>query len=212
MLNARQDLASGGAIGPEFISHEYPRHVAQTFQQLAKEAFRRPRVATIRNQYIEHVPMLINGSPEVVQFTPDADKHLIQEPPVAGLRPAPFEAVGAGSPEAQAPLTDSLLADHDASRRQNQLDFAQAEAEAMVEPNRLVDNFSWETEAPVGLDVVLMPQTLNSGQPDSTPGRTLSRRLGGDLARHLAADRRRAGGRGDLPRGSPARGEPAWSQ
>ena len=68
MLDARQDLAFGGSIGSKFVGHDGSGHVAQTLQQLAEEALRCLFVATILNQYIEHVPMLINGSPEIVQF------------------------------------------------------------------------------------------------------------------------------------------------
>jgi hypothetical protein len=41
MLNTRQDLAFGGTIGPKYISHAYPRHVAQALQQLAEEGSKR---------------------------------------------------------------------------------------------------------------------------------------------------------------------------
>jgi hypothetical protein len=100
MFNARQDLTLGGTIGSEFIRHKYPRHIPQTLQQLAKEALGRLPVAAILNQYIEHVAVLINGPPEVMQFAPDANERLIQKPFVFGLWPAQLEAVGVGSAEA----------------------------------------------------------------------------------------------------------------
>jgi hypothetical protein len=76
------------------------------------------------------------------------------------LSPALPEAVGVGSSEAQAPRADGLKADHDASRREDLLVFPQAEAEAVIQPDSLVDDFGRKTEAPVGLDGVLMPETL----------------------------------------------------
>jgi hypothetical protein len=119
MFNTRQDLAFGGTIRSEFVGHDHPGHVAQTLQQLAKETFGRLRVPSALDQHIEYIPVLINGPPEVVQFASDADKHLIQKLLVAGLRPPHLEAVGVSSSEAQAPFTDCLVADHDASRRQD---------------------------------------------------------------------------------------------
>jgi hypothetical protein len=104
MFNARQDLALSSAIGAKFIGHDNSGRVAQALQQLAKEALRRPRVAPALDQHVEHASMLINRSPEVVQFALDADKHLIEKPLVARLWPAPLEAVGVGPPEAQAPM------------------------------------------------------------------------------------------------------------
>ncbi len=66
--------------------------------------------------------MLINRSPEIMQFAANAHEHLVEKPFVTGFRPAPLERVGVGPSEAQAPLTDGLVADHDASRRQDQFD------------------------------------------------------------------------------------------
>jgi hypothetical protein len=77
MLNTRQDLAFGGPKGSKFVRHNDPRRVARNLQQLAKETFRCLFVAVALHQNIEHVSVLINGSPEVVQFASDADEHLI---------------------------------------------------------------------------------------------------------------------------------------
>jgi hypothetical protein len=172
MFHARQDLTFRGTIGPEFIGHDHSGRVAQALQQLAKEALGRLGVAAALDQHVKHVAMLINRSPEVVQFASDADKHFIQKPFVSGLWPAPLEAVGIGPPEAQAPFTDSLVADHDASCGEDQLDFAQAQAEAVIQPDGLVDDFGWEAEAPVRIGRCAHapdPATDPSpGQPDST--------------------------------------------
>ncbi len=66
VFDARQDLAFGGTIGTEFICHDHSRHVAQTLQQLAKEALGSLRVPAALDQHIKHVPVLINSPPEVV--------------------------------------------------------------------------------------------------------------------------------------------------
>ena len=95
--------------------------------------------------------MLINRSPQIMEFAPDANEHLIQKPFVAGLRPAPLEALGISPPEAQAPFTDGLVADHDAPSGQDHFDFAEAQAEAVIQPDGLVDDFSRKAEASVGI-------------------------------------------------------------
>jgi hypothetical protein len=149
MFHARQDLTFRGTIGPEFICHDDSGHIAQTLQQLAKEALGGLRVTPALHQNIKHVAMLINGSPEVVQFAADPHEHLIQEPLVSGLWPPLLERFGIGAPEAQAPFTDCLVADHDASRRQDQFDFPQAQAKAVIQPDSLVDDFSRKAVAAV---------------------------------------------------------------
>src|SRR5687768_14185292 len=120
MFNTRQDLKFGGAIGSKFIGHDHPGHVAQALQQLAKEARSSLLVAAILHQHIEYVSMLINRSPEVVQFASDADENLVEKPLVSGFRPALLKGLGVNPSEAQAPLADGLIADHDASRREDQ--------------------------------------------------------------------------------------------
>ena len=95
--------------------------------------------------------MLINGSPEIVQFASDANEHFIQKPFVSGLRPPPLQGLGIGAPEAQAPFTDRLVADHDSSRGQDQFDFPQAQAEAVIQPDGLIDDLGRKAEAAVGI-------------------------------------------------------------
>src|SRR3712207_1579074 len=116
--------------------------------------------------------MLVYGSPEVVQFAPDANEHFIQKPFVSGLRPSPLQRLGVGASEAQAPFTDSLVADHDASRREDQFDFPQAQAEAVIQPDGLIDDLGRIAETAVGIGRsahALDPATGPiSGQLDST--------------------------------------------
>ena len=106
MFNGWQDLTLGGAIGSKFVGHDDPGHIAQALQQLANEALGCLRVAAALDQYVEHVSVLINRSPEVVQFASDADKHLVQKPFVTALWPPPFEGLSVGPSEAQAPRAD----------------------------------------------------------------------------------------------------------
>jgi hypothetical protein len=149
MVDARQDLAFGSAMGPEFIGHDDFGHVALTLQQLAKETLGRRLVVAALHQHTEHVAVLINGSPEIMQFALNGHEHFIQKPFVSGLRPPPLQGPGVGSSEAQALLADRLVADNDAACCQNQIDSPQAEAESVVKPNRLVNDFGRKAEAPV---------------------------------------------------------------
>jgi hypothetical protein len=77
MFHARQDLAFGDTIASEFISHNHPQHIAQTLQQLAKEALGRRLVTAALEQNVKHVPMLVDGPPEIMQFASDANEHLV---------------------------------------------------------------------------------------------------------------------------------------
>jgi len=59
------------------------------------------------------VAILIDGPPEVVPYTIDGEKHLVQVLLGAGSgTPAP-ELIGIGLPELQAPLADPFVGHHD---------------------------------------------------------------------------------------------------
>ena len=51
-----------------------------------------------------------------------------------------IQRVGEDPAEAQAPLADALVADDDPTRRQDQLNVSQAQAEAVIEPDRMLDD------------------------------------------------------------------------
>jgi len=97
------------------------------------------------------VAVLIDGPPEVMQLAADADEHFVQVPLVARLGPAPLQGVGEQPAEAQAPLADALVADHDPARDQDQLDVAQAQAEAVIQPDRVLDHLGRKAEAATGI-------------------------------------------------------------
>ena len=94
--------------------------------------------------------MLVDGAPEVVQLASDADEHLVHEPLVAWRQMVPLQRVREKPSEAQAPLTDALVADHHATGSQDQLDIAQAEAKAMVELDRVPAHLGWVAVAATG--------------------------------------------------------------
>src|SRR5258708_6711303 len=68
ILHPRQDLAFGGSIALQFIGDDHAGDIVQSFEELPKKAFRRVCVASALHQDIQHVAVLINGSPEIMRF------------------------------------------------------------------------------------------------------------------------------------------------
>src|SRR3954451_5303746 len=89
---------------------------------------------------------------------------------IAGTGTAPLELVGKQPAETQAPLTDALVADHDAASGQDQLDITQAEAEAVIQPDSVLDHLGRKPEATVEIAQSRHADTLPSParvqQPD----------------------------------------------
>jgi hypothetical protein len=88
-------------------------------QKLAEESLGRFGIAPALHEDVEHVPVLVDRAPKIMQFASNADEHLIQMPFVVRPWPAPFQFVGQQPLEAQTPIADALVADHDAAGGQD---------------------------------------------------------------------------------------------
>src|SRR5579872_6095061 len=84
-----------------------------------------------------------------MQHAPDADEHLIQVPGVPWAGSSPTEASGELGAEFVAPVPDALVSDHHAALGQDQLDVAQTEAEDVIQPHGVADDFSGKAVATV---------------------------------------------------------------
>jgi len=123
--------------------------VLQALQQLAKEPRGRLGIAPALDQDVEHVAVLIHRAPEMVQLAADADEHLVHESLVAWPWPTPLQRGGEQPAEAQALCADALLANHDAVGGEDQLDVTQAQAEAVIQPDRMLDHLGWIAKATI---------------------------------------------------------------
>jgi hypothetical protein len=134
MLDPGQDLLLGGAVTLELIGHDDARDIPQALQQFPEEALL--GIPAALDQNIQDVAVLVDGAPEIVLPALDPDE--IHVPLVA--RTPPAQPVREVLPEAIAPLPDRLVRDFHTALGQDQFDLAQAQAEAVVEPDRLVDD------------------------------------------------------------------------
>src|SRR5262245_64621955 len=94
MFHPWEDLALGSSVALEFVSHDHARHVGQALEQFAEELLCGPLITAALYQDIQHVPVLIHGSPQIVMFALDRQKHFIHLPLVTRLRTAATELIG----------------------------------------------------------------------------------------------------------------------
>jgi hypothetical protein len=99
-------------------------HPALLLQQLAQQSFGSLLIAAALDQNVENKALLVNGAPQLMLLAGDRDRNLVQVPSVAAARCTPANAVGEFPTECQAPLSDRLVANQDAARRQHLLDHA----------------------------------------------------------------------------------------
>ncbi len=74
MLHAWQDLAFGCSIALQFVGDDHAWDVLESFEELPKKAFRRVCVPSALDEDIEHVAVLIHGSPQIIPLSTDREK------------------------------------------------------------------------------------------------------------------------------------------
>jgi hypothetical protein len=107
----RKQLTFRHAVAPQFVGDQDARHILQAVQQPLEEALRCSGIAAALDQNIEYDAVLVDRPPEIMQYTPDPDEHLIQMPLVTRSRSAPAQFVGEARAELQAPLPNALIGD-----------------------------------------------------------------------------------------------------
>jgi hypothetical protein len=95
------------------------------------------------DQDVEHDAVLIDGSPQPVATTTDADRHFVEIPIVARSRSATPQLQSEGGSELGAPAPYGLVADLNAAFSHEFLDSAKAQVEAKVQPDSVGDDLGW---------------------------------------------------------------------
>src|SRR5215467_4299419 len=153
VFHAGQYLALRGTVALELVRNDYPRHVLQALQQLAKKLLRRLLIAPALHEDVKHVIVLVDSPPQVMPLTLNGKKYLIQVPLVARSRAPVTELIGVVLPKLPAPLTDSFIGYGDATLEQQFFHIAVAQGEAIIEPDAMADDLAGEAVVLVAFGV-----------------------------------------------------------
>ncbi len=113
VIDTRHDVFGGGPIASKLVGNHHSRITAIRLDQLFKEALGRPLVAPLLHQDIEHVAMLIHGTPEIKNLTVDLDHNFIKIPLVARPWPVSPNDIGEQRTKPLLPFMDGLVTDVD---------------------------------------------------------------------------------------------------
>ena len=83
MDDGRHDVPMGRAIASQLVGDQPPRLAGLPGAQLAEEAFGGSPIAARLDENIDHVTILINGTPEILTPALDRDEDLVQVPRIA---------------------------------------------------------------------------------------------------------------------------------
>lgn len=114
MGSRRAQLATGGHVASQLVGDQLGWRSALPLQQLAEDAPCWSRVHAARDEYIQHVSMLVNRSPEMAPLAADRDENLVHMPDVAKPALAAAQGTGVGGAELDAPLANVLVRDRHA--------------------------------------------------------------------------------------------------
>ena len=147
VLDLRHDLTLGGSIEAEFVGDHPAGWATLLAQEPFQQAFGRFGVAARLDDLIEHIAVLIDGSPEPVLLARDRDHDFIEMPDITTVRSLAAEAASVVRPKLQRSAADGLVGDDDAALEQRLLDQPQAQGEPEVQPDRIGDDLRWEAMA-----------------------------------------------------------------
>ena len=85
------------------------------FQSPPKEAFSGFPISSASHQNIDHVSILIDGSPKIAALASDINEQFVNMPDVPEPSPLPSQISSIGRTEFQAPIPNSLVRNKDPS-------------------------------------------------------------------------------------------------
>ena len=114
-------------------------------QQSSKESFRGALITARLNQDVDDVAVLIHRTPEILLLAVDSNEDFVQVPNIAKPALTPLQFSGIVRTELLAPEPNRLIRDGDSPFGEKILDIAEAQAETMVSPDGVTDDFRRET-------------------------------------------------------------------
>jgi hypothetical protein len=106
------------------------------------------------HDFVEHVPVLIDGPPKIALLATDRDYDLVEMSNVMAAWDFALQAAGVFGPELYGPGSDRLVGNHDAPLEQHLFDEAQAQGKPEIEPDRMSDNLTGESVTLVAYSAV----------------------------------------------------------
>ncbi len=132
MDHRREDVPMCSQITLKLVGDQLPGCLSLMFQGPTKEALSGSTISTLGNQNIDHVSILIDGSPQIAALTLDGDEEFIDVPDVAESSLFPTQSSGVGRSEFLTPVSDRFIGDKDSSLREQVFYVAKAQGEPMV--------------------------------------------------------------------------------
>ena len=150
MFHPWQYLTLRRTVALQLVRNDHTWHIHQTLEQLTKELLRGLLIAPTLHKDIEHVIVLVHGSPQVGTFAMDREEDFIQMPLVARRRPSMPELIRVGLAELATLLPNRFIRHKNATSEAEVFHIAGAETKATIEPDGMADALRWKSVVFVG--------------------------------------------------------------
>ena len=141
----RHHGAARGGTGAQLVGDQSSRETALGFQQRPQESDGCSPIPVRLREDVQDVTVLVYRAPQILLATLDRDEHLVEMPSVSHPTASAPQPPRVDRTEPLAPLPNRLVGDRHASLREEIFGIAEAEAESMVEPDRVADDVGWES-------------------------------------------------------------------
>ena len=127
----------GSGVAFQFVGDDPQRFRTLTAQESSKESLSGALIAMRLGQNVDYVAVLIHGTPQILLLAADSNEHLIQVPVVPEPALSSLQSPSIVRTEFLTPPSDRLVGHDDCPLGQKILDVSEAQAEAMVNPDRM---------------------------------------------------------------------------
>ncbi len=119
-------------ITPKLVGDQLAGCLSLMFQGPTKEAFSGSTISRLGDHNIDHLSILIDGSPKIEALTLDGDEEFIEVPDVAEPPLLSPQNSGVGRSDFLTPVSDRLVGDKDPSLCKQVFYVSKAQGEPMV--------------------------------------------------------------------------------
>lgn len=95
---------------------------------------------TTLHENVDRIPILINGTPELLPFPFNGDEHLVDVPPVSRAALSCLKRMRIGKSKLPAPWANRFVGNHAAMVGHQCFDLSDTEVEPMVQPDGVTDD------------------------------------------------------------------------
>ena len=163
----------GSAATLQLIANQSEPYPALALQEFATEALRRTTVTPRLDEDIDHVTVLIHGTPQILPLAVDRDKDFVQKPRIPESTLSPLQALCLVGIELPTPLSDGLVGNDDSALGKKIFHIPKAQAKPIVVPDGMANDFGRISVSVIGRSAAFHRLSLPAAAQLDNTGLTL---------------------------------------